>query len=184
MFSSADHFLIDTVTAMARIVRVREARNPPTGVVTHPLLPEMRIEIVVVMAVIEEEVEGVMMTDGGTTVTTTGGEEMTAVVTIGEADAASTAMSHHVTDTGTTGEDTTGKINSITIQKCSRTVKHPRNGKLVFSAESILHFANEPLCVGTKHHKVFHYTQCNTVKEGLSCKNTLLDFHVFWLLMK
>ena len=170
---------------MARIVRVREARNPPTGVVTHPLLPEMRIEIVVVMAVIEEEEgEGVMMTDGGTTVTTTGGEEMTAVVTIGEADAASTAMSHHVTDTGTTGEDTTGKINSITIQKCSRTVKLPRNGKLVFSAESILHFANEPLCVGTKHHKVFHYTQCNTVKEGLSCKNTLLDFHVFWLLMK
>ena len=112
LFSSADHFLIDTVTVMARIVRVREARNPPTGVVTHPLLPEMRTEIVVVMAVIEEE--GVMMIDGGTTVTTTGGEEMTAVVTIGEADAASTAMSRHVTDTGTTGEGTTGKINSIT----------------------------------------------------------------------
>jgi len=102
-----DVAVIDTVTVMARIVRVREARNPPTGVVTHPLLPEMRIEIVVVMAVIEEEeVEGVMMTDGGTTVTTTGGEEMTAV-TIGEAVAASTATSHHVTDTGTTGEEDT-----------------------------------------------------------------------------
>ena len=127
MFSSADHFLIDTVTVMARIVRVREARNPPTGGVTHPLLPEMRTEIVVVMAVIEEE--GVTMIDGGTTVTTTGEEGMTAVVTIGEAAAASTAMSHHVTDTGTTGEGTTGKINSITIQKYSRTVKHPSSGK-------------------------------------------------------
>ena len=127
MFSSADHFLIDTVTVMARIVRVREARNPPTGGVTHLLLPEMRTEIVVVMAVIEEE--GAMMIDGGTTVTTTGEEGMTAVVTIGEAAAASTAMSHHVTDTGTTGEGTTGKINSITIQKYSRTVKHQSSGK-------------------------------------------------------
>ena len=112
LFSSADHFLIDTATVMARIVRVREARNPPTGGVTHLLLPEMRTEIVVVMAVIEEE--GVMMIDGGTTVTTIGEEGMTAVATIGEAAVASTAMSRHVTDTGTTGEGTTGKINSIT----------------------------------------------------------------------